>query len=256
MSTRGTRSAALAAASLLITGPTWAQIVQGQVLDSVTDAAVGGASVLLLGAGNVEAARTVTDPEGLFLLRVASPGAYRLRVEAAGYRLSEFPPFDLATDQVRAYVLLVASEATELQPVTIVAPAPKPRRDLSDFFKRRETTTGSFITREEFERMGNVQRTTDILRRMRGIYIRPGRGSLEWLITTRRGMSRGSMGGECFPLVFMDGSYVGTTANLNVDQLIPANSIEAIEVHASASSLPPEFNRRGGTCGVIVFWTR
>ena len=150
----------------------------------------------------------------------------------------------------------IAAGWTLLAAMPVEASAPERRRDLSEFFKRRETTTGSFITREEFERMGNVQRVTDILRRMRGVYIRPGQGWLEWLITTRRGMSRGSMGGECFPLVFMDGSYVGTTANLNVDQLIPASSLEAIEVHASAAGMPPEFNRRGATCGAIVFWTR
>jgi hypothetical protein len=64
------------------------------------------------------------------------------------------------------------------------------------------------------------------------------------------------MGGECFPLVFMDGAYVGTTGGLNVDQLVPAGSLEAIEVYASAAGMPPEFNRRGATCGAIVFWTR
>jgi carboxypeptidase family protein/TonB-dependent receptor-like protein len=249
-------TAALVAVHLVMATPLHAQMVRGQVVDSVTGVPVGGGSVILLAASTGEAARTVTDPEGLFLLHAGAPGQYRLRVEAAGYRVSEFPPFDLAADPVRSYVLLVAPAVTELPPVTVEAPAPERRRDLREFFKRRETTTGSFLTREEFERMGNVQRVTDVLRRMRGVYIRPGHGWLEWLITTRRGMSRGNMGGECFPLVFMDGSYVGTTANLNVDQLIPANNLEAIEVHASASSLPPEFNRRGATCGVIVFWTR
>jgi hypothetical protein len=248
--------AALVALRLVMAGPVHAQIVRGQVVDSVTGVPVGGGSVILLAGGTAEVARTVTDPDGLFLLRAAAPGAYRLRVTAAGYPVAEFPPFDLAADSMRGYVLLVTRAVTELQPVTVEAPAPDRRRDLREFFKRRETTVGSFITREEFERMGNVQRVTDVLRRMRGVYIRPGHGWLEWLITTRRGMSRGSMGGECFPLVFMDGSYVGTTANLNVDQLIPAASIEAIEVHASTSALPPEFNRRGATCGAIVFWTR
>ena len=476
------RTAWLVVASLLMAGPVPAQIVRGQVVDSVTGVPVGGGSIILLAAGSAQVARTVTDPDGLFLLRAGAPGQYRLRVEAQGYRASEFPPFQLAVDRVLSYVLLLASTghepsldsrapemdsiiarvcpegvpaghpvivgvvsdapsgervegaevrlswstvpealaehlvlrgaqgvakagstgffgvcgapvetpiflhavdgdrvsdmvaltfrdggvyrrshftpfttrvwrqdltlrsppggwasiqgtvtdtggvvvpdavvsvvgtdstartnvlgdfrleglppgdlrvfvehpryqsaqrdlelvagdtltlprgffrltpaATELRPVTVEASAPERRRDLSEFFKRRETTTGSFITRQEFERMGNVQRVTDILRRMRGVYIRPGQGWLEWLITTRRGMSRGSMGGECFPLVFMDGSYVGTTANLNVDQLIPASSLEAIEVHASAAGMPPEFNRRGATCGAIVFWTR
>jgi hypothetical protein len=463
--------------------PLRAQIVRGQVVDSVTETPLAGGAVILLMAAGEEVGRTITDSEGLFLLRAEGPGTYRLRVEADGYRASEFPPFDLATDAVRGYVLLVAAlgsdstlhgsdrrdaeaiiervcpegapaglpvilglvydQATgtpvagaevllswspvpdvlaghvlmedaqgtavsgpsgfygvcgaptetrlllravsdaalsemvglrfddggvyrrgtftpmdarvwrqdlplrpyrlgtalvrgsvtdtagrlvpdaivsvsgtdistrtnflgdfrlaglppgdlrlaaehvgyrptqrdlevaagdsltlprgflqltpapiELQPVTVAAPAPERRRDLTEFLRRRETTQGSFITREEFERTGNVQRTTDVLQRMRGVNVRPGYGWLEWLVTTRRGTSRGSSGAQCFPLVFMDGSYVGTTANLNVDQLIPVAGIEAIEVHAGAASIPPEFNRLGSTCGVIAFWTR
>ncbi len=461
------------------------QIVRGQIVDSVTQAPIAGGHVVLLGPDGSQLARTVTDPEGLFLLRASTSGVYHLRVESDGYRESEFPPFDLALDQVRGFRLLVAathsvsnadsSEAaqiiaavcpegvalglpvivgqvtdaatgeaigsaevkmswstvpdvlanqiafdnaegaavtgstgfygvcgaplgvqvvmfatrgdglseitrvrfddggvyegatftpmdagiwrrdfgvlergqrtamvtgtvvdtsglpvanvdvrvigtnintrasflgsfqltnlppgilrlaaerpgyrsvqrdiliqagdsvvelppgfltvqsipTQLAPITVEAPAPTTRRDLSEFFSRRESSSGSFITRAEFEKMGNVQKTTDILSRMRGIYIRTGTGALEYLITTRRGASRSGLrsniAGDCFPIVYVDRLYVGTTANLNVNYQIPAENIEAIEVHPRAASLPPEFNRPGATCGVIVFWTR
>lgn len=469
-----------AAALLCAPAPLVCQIVRGQVVDSVSGTPLGGGRIVLLGAAGDELRRTVADPEGLFQLRAAGAGRYRLRVEADGYRESEFPPFELAADEVRTYMLLVASLAApalaadtasadiiarvcpdgapaghpvivglvsdatstepvagaevylswatvpdvvrehvtlenaegaattgasgfygvcgapvgtrifmhaehtdrvseivaltfeeggvsrgrrftampqriwrqdlvlrppedraaallgivtdtsgvpvedamvsvvgttirsrtgllgvfrleqlpagdlqvrvegvgyralhrdltlgaadtvvlprgslalqptvpELPPVTVRGVAPTTRRDLTDFYKRRESTTGSFITRQEFEQMGKVQRTTDILRRMRGIYIRPGYGMLDWLITTRRGASRGSVGAECFPLVFMDGVYIGTTGTINLDQMLPAANLEAVEVHASAASLPAEFSRRGATCGVIVFWTR
>src|SRR5439155_3462296 len=199
--------------------------VRGTVTDTggvvVPDAAV---SVV----GTDSTART--NVLGDLRLEGLPPGDLRLSVEHRRYQSTQRDLELVAGDTLtlpRGFFRLVPA-ATELRPVTVEASAPERRRDLSEIFKRRETTTGSIITREEVEQMGNVQRVTDILRRMLGVYIRPCQGWLEWLITTRRGMSRGSMGGECLPLVVMDGSYVGMTANLNVDQLTPASSLEAI----------------------------
>src|SRR5438034_6614100 len=106
-------SAALVAVNLLLAGPVHAQIVRGQVVDSVTGVPVGGGSAILLAADTTEVTRTVTDPQGLFLLRAPAAGEYRLRVDAAGYRPSLFPPFDLTADRVRSYVLLLASTGRE-----------------------------------------------------------------------------------------------------------------------------------------------
>ena len=108
----------------------------------------------------------------------------------------------------------------------------------------------------EFERAGAVNRTTDVLRRMQGLRIRPGPSlNQEWIITTMRGQSRS---GEpiCFPLLFRDRQYMGNTGNVNVDREITVTNIEAVEVYDGVAGMPPEFNRPGATCGVIVFWTR
>src|SRR5438552_16578071 len=107
------RPAWLVVASLLMAGPVPAQIVRGQVVDSVTRVPVGGGSIILLAAGSAQVARTVTDPDGPFLLRVGAPGQYRLRVEAQGYRASEFPPFPLAADRGPRCVLLLAATRHE-----------------------------------------------------------------------------------------------------------------------------------------------
>ncbi len=84
--------------------------------------------------------------------------------------------------------------------------------------------------------------------------------AMPWLITSSRG-ARTAAGdpvlvGACFPLVFLDRRYIGTTGSLVVDNVVPIEQVEAIEFHQSVASLPPEFNRRGAVCGVLVFWTR
>ena len=101
----------------------------------------------------------------------------------------------------------------------------------------------------------NPRETTDILRRMRGIRITVGTGLVPWFITSSRGARTGG-DGTCFPIVFIDRMFVGTTLTVVVDQAIPPEQLEAIEFYASIAGLPPEFNRRGATCGVLVFWTR
>ncbi len=245
-----------------------AQIVRGQVVDSILGTPRPAIAVVLVARTGGEVARTVTDEEGLFLLRAPGAGQYHLRAHGEGYRLSDFPPFDLAADGMLAYRLLVPSvnpppptqepDAKELAPVT--AEAPTSRRNLAEFERRRANTTGSFITRVEFMRQGNPTKTTDVLRRMRGIRVRPGTDFLmTWIITSTRGTSTGDVdtAGECFPLIFLDRQLVGTTAALVVDNVIPVEQIEAIEFYPpSVAGMPPEFKRRGAVCGVLVFWTR
>lgn len=34
------------------------------------------------------------------------------------------------------------------------------------------------------------------------------------------------------------------------------NQLGGIEYYAGAASVPPQYNRTGSTCGVIIFWTR
>ena len=66
-------------------------------------------------------------------------------------------------------------------------------------------------------------------------------------------------GQGCFPLVFLDGAFLGTTSpvdGIDVDESIPLNQIEAVEVYSGAASMPLRFNRPGSTCGAIAFWTR
>ncbi len=382
-----------------------AQIVRGQVVDSVLGTPRPAVAVVLVDQTGGEVARTVTDEEGLFLLWAPGAGQYHLRAHGEGYRLSDFAPFDLAADGMLAYRLLVSSvntppptqepdaggaemlidqicqgedvpdlpvmvgvvrDAVTQEPISqadviltwssvpsalvglvtapedsqgavmtgttgfyaicatpvetsidlhaeyrgltskflslrfddggvyvgdtfVAMPSRLFRQDfeilpqeqqtasvtgritdtagtlvararyLAEFERRRASTTGSFITRVEFMNQGNPTMTTDVLRRMRGIRVRPGTGFLmQWIITSAQGTRTADVNtaGECFPLIFLDRRLIGTTAALVVDNVIPVEQIEAIEFYPSIAGMPREFNRRGAVCGVLVFWTR
>jgi hypothetical protein len=82
-----------------------AQQVQGQVVDSTTGEALRGAVVYLMDADGWIVASTLTDADGLFLMRAPGPNRYGLRAEFEGYRHSSFPPFQLLADQSVSYRL-------------------------------------------------------------------------------------------------------------------------------------------------------
>jgi len=198
---------------------------------------------------------------GEFRLTGLPPGRMRIATEVMGYEPAR-AAVELGLGEALVLpnsALRVKPVATELAPVTVAAEAPTSRRDLAEFERRRANTTGSFITRAEFMMQGNPTKTTDILRRMRGIRVRPGTGFLmQWIITSARGARTTDVNtaGECFPLIFLDRRLIGTTDALVVDNVIPVEQIEAIEFYPSIAGMPPEFNRRGAVCGVLVLWTR
>jgi hypothetical protein len=99
----------LIAAVIGLIRPLHAQLVRGQVIDSVTGTPVPGSVVILTASSGADADRTVSDARGFYLLRAPAPGRYRLIVQREGYRRSAFPPFALPAEGIVSFVLLIAS---------------------------------------------------------------------------------------------------------------------------------------------------
>jgi hypothetical protein len=205
--------------------------------------------------------RTRTQTDGSFHLRQLPAGRTRLLVRSPGY----FPK-EVRVELTQGAVTTIPQSQTqlerlptELEPIVVSADAVTRRRPLTEFEERRNRGGGSFLTREEFEKLGNPQVVTELLRRVPGIRIVPGeRGPV---VVTSRARSRtitvGDEGALCPPLYFIDGLYRGKAVSGNdINDMLPVDQIEAIEVYTSAATMPPEFNRTGAVCGVIVFWTR
>jgi hypothetical protein len=203
---------------------------------------------------------TRTNVTGAFRLAGLPPGDMRVFAQRLGYEPVRFDVQLNEGETISLPPFQLGGAPTVLDPVAVEAEVSEARRSLPEFERRRETTSGYFVTREEFEQQGVVDEVIDILRRAPGMYIRRGTSALEWIITTRRGSMRGGLRdfdtNPCYPLVFVDRSYVGTTGTVDVNREISAYAIEAVEVYSSAVAVPQEFNRVGAVCGVIVFWTR
>lgn len=114
--------------------------------------------------------------------------------------------------------------------------------------RARERTSGNgyFLYRSEFMKL-NPARFTDVLRRVPGVRVaRSFRGTSE--VRLRQN--------SCAPLYWMDGQPL-LGVPFDPDN-VPPQTIEAIEVYASASLVPVQFQGPPSAqgCGAIVIWTR
>ncbi len=103
--------------------PLRAQIVRGQVIDSIGGVPITDAGVVLLDPSGAAVDRTITDDAGVFVLHAPHSGEYRLKVEYVGYR-STFATFTIESDEVQGFLLrfpLPAAVQPELTIEKIVA---------------------------------------------------------------------------------------------------------------------------------------
>jgi hypothetical protein len=240
--------------------------VRGVVMDASSLQPIMGATVEVVGTG----LRTTIASDGSFDLRRLPAGPVSLSARRLG-----FSPVSHDVDLIHGETVSLPLGTFRLEelpvglpPVIVEAERPTTRRPLTEFWERRKAGGGAFITREEFEKQGNPQKPTDVLRRMRGIKVRgnpnyggslPSGGGVDtrhYIIQTSRGPSRSFGAGECPPLLFLDHISLGDAAQVSIDDILPLVNIEAIEAYSSAATMPPQFNRTGSACGVIVFWTR
>lgn len=256
---RPTRSLA-AGVVLLVSGAraAGAQVVQGQVVDRADNQPVRSGVVRLLDArGAVASARL--DLNGRFTLQAPQPGRYWLRFESPGYRVVVSSAIELSSGSTLAYSIQTQTLPLAQMDTVVVEGRAVPIR-LAPFYERRARGGGGeYFTREDLDRW-NPGEVTDIVRRSVGFAVVPnsnyGRGgdTRENLIINNR---LGDYVGQfCPPLVFVDGVYLGTAWDFDIDSHLAITNVEALEFYNGAGNMPVEFNRRGSDCGVIGIWTR
>ncbi|HEU4562265.1 MAG TPA: carboxypeptidase regulatory-like domain-containing protein [Longimicrobium sp.] len=225
-----------------------AQTVHGRVLERGSDAPISAVTVELRD-GDMVRARVQTDSAGLFDLDIPGAGTYRLSAERVGYT-SVLSEHVLVGSLDSLDVLFhMATDAVVLQPVRVTAGKRFTSPLIAAFYERAgNRRQGRFMTRVQIANIRSV-RTSDVLRRMAGLSMRP---------TRRGGMALRARGG-CEPLVFIDGMHVNMYgAAFTVDDLVRPDDLEGIEVYSGAS-IPIQFVRDGpgGTqCGAVMLWTK
>ena len=218
-------------------------------------------------------ARTLTDSLGRFVLLGLSGDSVRLELLGIGYR-----PLTLTVSlpaPVGGLDLIMQLDRTVLPEIRATARPAKPAKYLGTtkydgFFQRQKLGLGTFITREQIERM-NAFHTVEILRGIPGIHVNIGNGDpTDVDIRIPRcagGSSRitvwidGQMlraGGGQVGFDPVSGSGLGHPGRdyqlAEMLSRITPTGIEMMEVYRGASQIPGVFHWDG--CAAIAIWTR
>jgi hypothetical protein len=251
----GTVRAACVLAGLAILAPAAAraQTVRGRVVAAVTETAIPGATVHLLDRDNRRVAMAIAGLTGAFVLAVPGAAEYTVSVEHIGYATVSLGPVQLAADQVSDLVLRLAVEVIPLNPINVEIDASVRKLERAGFYDRRRLGLGNFFDRKDIEARP-ARSASDVLRRVAGIRL-----VTQGYFTDVQSRGVGSFG-SCRPAMYIDGTLVSgprrSVTSLNLEDL-QAQDLEAIEVYAGGSTVPPQYTAGGNSmCGVILFWTR
>jgi hypothetical protein len=238
----------LAAALLLGGAPASvaAQRIRGTLYEQKVFKPVAGATVTLLTVeGGARAGPgVVTDSAGAFDLAAPTPGVYRLRVEVPGRAAARTVAAELGPGDELSLTVRLAPDALGPLPVVVDAFNRRTDGEAGGFYDRvRRDAIGRFITRRQIDQ-ARPHRVTDLLRGAAGIELRPVLGG--YTLRTTEG---------CTPAVFLNGVHFPLLGE-TIDELIPAQELEGIEVYSRAIEVPVPFWVRGTRCGAILLWAR
>jgi hypothetical protein len=268
--------ASLATLLLAPPDPLPAQVVHGRVVDDADGRPVAQATLELVDDRREVLARTTTDSLGEFRIRSWHAGKYILKTTALGYATVASNTLELATGDMLELTVHLAADAIPLEPIVILARSRATVAELamSGYYDRRDSGRrlglGRFFDRGAIERRGN--RLTDVLATIPGVRIlqvpncpvplismagnnftrfqNRTTGELERLETDAC-----SPATVCRANIYVDGVQMHFNETVSIDQTVPMQWIETIEVYRRASEVPAEFLSRAN-CGVVAIWTR
>jgi hypothetical protein len=219
-------------------------VLAGTVVDTL-GYPVAEAEVAVLGTDLV----ATSGRDGRFTMTGLPLGLQIIRVRKVGYRPQHFP-IRLAAGQEWDGRIGIARLPQILGEIVVVGKYGKPAQyantaKYDDFYRRRSTKGGRFLTREDIEKTA-AGRISELLRTVPGVrvgFTQPG-VSEDVSFLTCPSYNVG---------VWIDGQKV--TGNVGeILPLITPSDVEAIEVYQRQSAVPPEF--RDNSCAAIVMWTR
>jgi hypothetical protein len=239
--------------------------LRGNVLADSSNLPLRGAQVSIPRLGKTAS----TDSLGGFLLVGIEAGQEIVMVRRIGFKSVASQLRFAAGDTLEVDILMLPTvqRLAEVQVKGKSRPA-----KFSDFDRRRAEGFGHFITEEQLANQQN-RLLSEVVNTFPGQQIyRSNNSTAAWVASARGQQSimgtfkldrsdvaRGAPNNQCYAAVFLDGTsvFTGRRGELLFDiNSVPTAQIAGIEYYGGSSSMPPEFNVGGNTCGVLVIWTK
>lgn len=211
---------------------------------------VPGATIVVLGTNaSVEA-----DQFGRFALDSVTVGSRILEARALGYQWGRAQT-TVRQEAGQQVDIIVGDSVAVLEPVTVEG-AYEPYLTLVGFTKRSHSAQGHFLDTTAIARSGALQ-FEELFRMVPGVQLRPnGTGMLVELQRGQGQINSRDLGNYCPPMYFVDGVYYPLPPLQTQSVPVVPSEILGIEVYSNLFSAPPQFQRRGSGCGVILIWTK
>ena len=230
------------------------RIVDGLVTDSA------GRTVAYVSLDGGAKYRTISNAVGEFRLSVPTNVGFEINVRRIGF-LPAKVRVEPGTDTT---IRITIQQLAVLMTTQIVRAQQLIRTlELRGFYDRmlesqRGALVGLFILPEEIE-MRNPQRVSQLLEARQGVQVRRS-GACNIIATCYRVMGTGG----CAATVFLDGQRLNNLADASgnanaapaVDELIPVSSVSAVEVYPRGAMAPAKYQALGGTCAIVLIWTK
>lgn len=245
----------------------------GTVRADSTRAPIVGAEVALVDLGIT----AIADGAGSFGIEDIPAGPHHVVIRRIGFGALDTTLTFSAKQTVDHNIVL--SRTTVLDAVRVNENAVA--RQLLDFEDNRRLGLGSFMTRADLDRLGDVG-LAGAIANMRGMGMTHGAGGRAWIYGSRslrcppgpipvpgcdeahgvyfpeRSEINLGMNPQCYALVYVDGQLVtqgSPTRPFDVSS-IPLDVVEAVEFYRGPSETPTRYANRNTVCGVLVIHTK
>lgn len=243
-----TAAGLLAATTLAVSRSVDAQTIRGRLLEFGSDQPIDLGLVVMVSELGDSITSTMTTGLGSFEVSAPEPGNYLLEAAALGYRETRVGLFELGEGGELSVEFRLWPAPLTIDGVVVESLVEDPELVRNGFYRRMQHGVGTFFTPSDIEESPAL-RTIEILQGAPGLRMRTDPRHGERLLV------RGSSG-YCVPTLIVDGvraTWAGTSMRL--DELMPKETLHAMEVHRGVSGMPIEFGSFN-SCGVLVFWTK
>lgn len=224
-----------------------AQTIRGQLMDMHTDAPIDLGLIIMVSATGDSVTSTLSSPTGRFSVSADGPGEYLLLAAALGYKETRVGLFELGEGGEMSVEFRLWPEPLSIDGIMVQSLVREPQLVRNGYYRRMQRGTGTFITPSDLEEATQL-RAIEILT---GI---PGTRMTMDPVDGERFMVRGAQG-YCVPDLIIDGVRTNwRDTSMRLDELVPLESLYAIEVHRGVAGIPIEFGSFN-QCGLLVFWT-